>query len=237
MIENHAAPFAAQEAFGKMTERTGCSPLAPTHNHAFGSMAMSEAHSIELISEDAFGWYLAGLADGEGHFGLNKKTAGNGVGWQNVFEIFMRDDESKHIEAILRRMRCGEICRRPGRKPCRRMFPGERPEDVPVGNPQIGWVVRRIAELALVIVPHFDKYQLQLKKARDFSIWREAILLLYSFSLRPRAGKGGHSIEPEEHAKITSLMNRLKLTRKYDSSLATMPPIYVDPRPILPFAE
>lgn len=208
-----------------MTERRGATrPLPPTIPLSW-SETMSVAHSIELLSDDAFGWYLTGLTDGEGCFLLcPQKPNGKAVGWRWMvrFDIVMRDDESENIAAIAKRMACGKVHWRKGGAPCRKPAVGESPEQVPKANPRVGWWVFRIDELANRVVPQFDRFPLQFKKAKDFATWREAILILHDIHLRVlRMKSAGRIITKrvrtlEEEEALCSLFKKLTAVRKYN---------------------
>jgi hypothetical protein len=140
-----------------------------------------DAHTISIMPEEAFRWYFTGLADGEGCFHFRQAVAATRPHWrppwQGTFTIAMRDDETSGLLAIRKRIGVGQVwtddaaCRA-GR-----------------GNPQLRWEVRRVADLANVIIPHFVDYPLQMKKARDFAIWKRCVELWYASSLRKRKGR------------------------------------------------
>lgn len=183
---------------------------------------MTKADSIYSLSDDAFGWYLTGLTDGEGSFMLyfSNGPSRNGCGsWQFDFTIGLRDDDGDNLAAIADRMKCGK------------MYNVARPSssflDV---KPQRRWHVRRIADLAGVIVPQFERYPLQLKKARDFTIWKQAVPIILASSQRSKKGrKGPKLITADEQAFLTAVASELKAGREYkstiDPALSLMPPL------------
>jgi hypothetical protein len=169
---------------------------------------MSNVHSITVLSDEAFGWHFTGLVDGEGYFGVgrNRKTKNWGV----CFQIEMRYDEIDHITAIKQRMNCGNIhflktYTRPNAKPCLR------------------WVVSKGLDLANVIVPHFDRFPLQLKKARDFPVWKACVLLYFKVGQRSGRGPRCKVWTTEENAFMADSMAQLKAIRQYDSQITPVP--------------
>lgn len=176
---------------------------------------MSEAHSIFSMSDEAFGWYLTGLTDGEGSFVLSKLQDKRNTRWKYVtglFSICLRADDSPGLQALCERMGVGQfnLCSRNHRKPNEK--------------PTAKWTVNKATDLATVIVPHFDKFPLTLKKARDFSVWREAILLLYKIKIRPSVSAGQRlgfkrKLTDGELESLNGFSKRLRQVREFDSSL------------------
>src|SRR5262245_41515814 len=165
---------------------------------------MSEAHSIDSLSDEAFGWYLSGLTDGEGTFVICRRDKSKPRnGWQTRFAIGMRDDESSNLRAIGRRMRCGIFARRQSKAQARQGF-----------HPTLDWVVVRLDDLAGIIIPHFERYPLQMKKSRDFAIWREGVLFLKQVrGQRPKHSR--RVLSTEEDAFVEGVVARLKAAREY----------------------
>lgn len=139
-------------------------------------------HPIIDLSDDSFGWFLAGLADGEGCFDFRGPVRIRPGGSQRplfdgTFSIAMRDDEKPGLAAIHQRLGIGRLYTDPAASRSGK------------GNPQIKWEVGKSVDLAKVIIPLFDQYPLMMKKSRDYRIWRQCILLWYECSLRPLMGK------------------------------------------------
>lgn len=130
-----------------------------------------------LDIDDAFGHWLAGLADGEAHFGIHLSGRDRSC-WRFTFQIKLRDDDSSTLEEIYRRLPLGGLTR----STCRST--GQRPTCT--------WQVQSRDALRL-LVGVFDQYPLRSKKARDYSIWREALVndargaTLAQFAARLRA--------------------------------------------------
>lgn len=113
-----------------------------------------------VLSGDELGWRLAGLVDGEGCFHIT-----NSLGC--VFVVGMRDDDRPFLELMQRSTGLGRInqvnptalalSRRPGTKP------------------QVHWRIGNYAD-ARALVAILDQYPPLSKKARDYAIWREAVL-------------------------------------------------------------
>jgi LAGLIDADG endonuclease len=124
--------------------------------HAYGSRALvSAGESVDYLPERV-GYHLAGLADGEGCFFVAA------TGYPS-FVIKMRADDRPLLERI--RAECGgigSIIGVPNYGHAKR-------------KPQARWQVQRKRELVW-LTEVFDEFPLWSKKARDYAIWREAVI-------------------------------------------------------------
>lgn len=105
--------------------------------------------------EDA--WF-AGFADGEGYFQLRRQ---NKCGWriEPRFRINLRADDVE----VLHRLR--------------EAFGGNvRAGKNGAWSPQAHWLVSAKPELR-GLVSYFDRFPLRAKKAHDYAVWREGVLL------------------------------------------------------------
>lgn len=161
---------------------------------------MSESERIQTMSESAFGWYFTGISDGEACFHvqryLSKTKQGPIPRFNARFRIVLRGDDAPALESIARRIGCGRTYR----------SDYSRRTSTIRGNPQIEWVVIRASELAEKIVPHFEAFPLQTKKARDFGVWKQIVSLLCS---------KGRTYRPGEIEALQGLMDRLRCGRQY----------------------
>lgn len=169
---------------------------------------MSDVHPITLLSDDAFGWYLSGLTDGEGSFQLGelKQTKRHGHvyhQWHARFEIKLRADEQPHLTAVCARFGHG-LMRRYNKRSTKQGFESK---------PQVAWSVHSIVPLADAVVPHFDKFPLQLKKSRDFAIWKRGVLLLKEVNDRVGYRKFTHA----DRETLRAIADELKAIRAYGS--------------------
>jgi len=103
------------------------------------------------------GYYLAGLADGEGCFVI----APTRTGYTCAFVVHMRGDDRPLLERLQRETGLGGLYRGRTRKQ-------------PDGHPSARWAIQTTSDCA-TLVRIFDQYPLRSKKARDFAIWREAV--------------------------------------------------------------
>lgn len=133
------------------------------------------------IDRDAFGHWLSGFTDGEGCFNLRKQRWSQGRCWvRNAsFQIGLRADDV----AILRQIRsfwgCGKVNFHKARVPSDR-----NPRDCD----SFQYTLAAAEPLHTVIVPHFLKYPLRAKKARDFAIWRRGVELVWTIVRRGSRG-------------------------------------------------
>lgn len=103
--------------------------------------------------------WLAGFADGEGCFVINKQSEG---GFNPVFSLLLRADDA----AILRELQ-GEFGGR--------LHIHDHPDSSrPGSRPGCVWRVTAKRDLA-GLVHYFDRFPLRAKKARDYGLWREAV--------------------------------------------------------------
>src|SRR5690348_12388818 len=109
----------------------------------------------EQIPEQ-WGCYFAGLVDGEGCFYIGPKVCS--------FTIKLRDDDRALIERLHSLFRIGTITT-------------EKSSRVADRNrkPQARWTIQKKKE-CLWLTEFFDVYKLQSKKARDYAIWRNAVI-------------------------------------------------------------
>lgn len=113
--------------------------------------------ALEAMEIDgAFGNWLAGFIDGEGCFWIRPEHNG---AWSVRFRVGLRDDDAAILEEVQRQTGLGLLRFRPHTS----------------GNPQVYWEVFRKDE-QVQLVELLDRYPLRAKKARDYAIWREAVL-------------------------------------------------------------
>ncbi len=180
------------------------------------------------MSNEAFGWYLSGLTDGEGCFHVRADYRHNRAedprrkpgykksmrpAFRAMFNISMRDDETIGLTAIRNRLGVG------------RLYADAAASRRGGGNPQIKWEVSRFSELTEIVVPHFDAFPLVLKKSRDFVIWRKCVVLITESTKRPPVGKkfptgskfgpGTSRLTDQETQLLLDWIAELKAIRKY----------------------
>lgn len=139
------------------------------------------------LGSDGFGHWLAGFIDGEGHFYITRTG-----GWIRCGLIVnIRDDDAPVLEEVCGRLGVGRVSPT-GMNAAR-------------GNPQVRWEVSTKGG-CLKLVEIFDTYPLRAKKARDYAIWRQAVLLWAQMS----RGRG-----PELMPPIRALGDALVAGRAY----------------------
>lgn len=149
--------------------------------------------------DPAFGHWLAGFVDGEGCFYIGRiATTKKGVEYVNyrcAFTIGLRDDDLPVLQQIQATLDMGRIDRKPPRG---------------IGR---GWMaVLLIARKADVrrLVDIFDDHPLRAKKARDYAVWREAVLEWHS-----KPNGGGVHLGRHDWSRMAQLHEDLKAVRKY----------------------
>ncbi|HXK35685.1 MAG TPA: LAGLIDADG family homing endonuclease [Candidatus Paceibacterota bacterium] len=111
--------------------------------------------------------YVAGFVDGEGSFcvGIGKhKTLRRGIEVHPLFEIEVRADDREVLERILVTIGCGKIY------DCSYERYG--------WQPHVKYKVGSSKELEQFVIPFFEKYPLQAKKAQSFNIFKEIIKMM-----------------------------------------------------------
>ena len=139
--------------------------------------------------EDAgFAYWLTGLIDGEGHFGIKAHARGTHA---PHFAIKLRADERGTLERIRRSLGVGTIS-------------NERREP----NPMVKYVIQDKAGCQR-LVDLLDKYPLRAKKQQDYWVWREAVC---EWTSRPR-GNRWHG--RADNTRMADLRTRLMEGRAY----------------------
>ena len=140
----------------------------------------------EELPPAQWGHFLAGLCAGEACFAISW-TGPDHRSCRCDFIVRMRADE----EPLLRRLQSltgvGTLRRHRARGSSR---------------PVIQWRASALADL-LRLVAIFDRYPLRSRKARDYAVWREAVLLL------------AEPASPKRAAKLRALKERLHKVRAY----------------------
>jgi len=111
--------------------------------------------------------YISGFVDGEGSFcvGISKhKTLCRGIEIHPLFEIEVRADDRRILERILLTIGCGKIY------DCSY----ERYEWQPHSKYKVG----STKDLEKFVIPFFDKYHLQAKKAESYKIFRKVVKMM-----------------------------------------------------------
>ncbi len=119
---------------------------------------LGERKDIALNIPPEFGYWFAGLVDGEGCFFAPQK----GKSVTNRFTIALRLDDKQTIEYIYQTLGIGYLGFKKGQ------FDKRYNE---THNPQLHFVVSQFDECR-ALCDLFDKYPLQSKKKQDYEIWK-----------------------------------------------------------------
>ena len=153
--------------------------------------------------DEAHAWWLTGLTDGEGSFFATAHARNNDPRYARlllVFVIGLRLDDLPSLQSLHEAMQVG------------RLYTNRSGGGRVNGYPQAQWRVTKLNELTGVIIPHFDAHPLRTKKGRDYTVWREIVLLA-----RSTTGYQGHPQRrsPEDWERLRGLCKRLKQVRAY----------------------
>lgn len=150
-----------------------------------------------LKFSDAFGSWFSGFVDGEDHFAI--KNTGIKGRWINCsFTIGLRDDDVQTLIKIKKQLGFGNI------NYFSKVF-DKRIERLQ--NPQAQFSCHSKKE-CLLLVQLFNKYPLRSKKANDFIIWKQAVLLMN------KKQYGGYDVD-----HLRRLAIDIKKIRKYKEKL------------------
>jgi hypothetical protein len=143
-------------------------------------------------TDDAFGHWLAGFIDGEGCFKITRIS--RSVTYRCQFSLGVRVDDLATLEAVRDRLGFGSIYR----------FPGRRESNT---RASARWdIINKRDGRALVDL--LDRFPLRSKKARDYAIWREAMLLWWTYR-----GNRWHRDGPWD--RIAELKAELERARRF----------------------
>src|SRR5262245_42025220 len=201
-------------------------PALTTTPVARGQQVMASDHSIPPFPADIdrqrFGDWLSGFTDGEGCFVLAGLTDPRRTGVTQpvaTFQISLRADDTPILRLIQSYFECGGL-----RHQTSNQYPEQRPAFLNVKD-QCHYRVRRVHDLATIIVPHFDAHPLRAKKANDYRIWREGVLLIEEtqrsgpiLTGRGRSRGSWRKWTPERLAHFQTLHDALRAVRVYNSS-------------------
>lgn len=164
---------------------------------------------ISAIRE-ADGNYIAGLVDGEGHFGLHTEEYGKKPKHYGFFSISLRGDDAEVILWMHSILGCGKVTwyDRKGKS-----YNGNR-------CPFIRLACSNSRDLHEIVVPFFDRFRLRAKKVNDFEIWKVGIEFLRKIKQRRpvRRFTGGGFIPrwtAEEQESFSEICQRLVEVRKF----------------------
>lgn len=176
-----------------------------------GVIRIGKKEDLSEVERQAFGHWIAGFVDGEGHFGLrvghDHQGKGKGIRIRPGanFTIGLRDDDIDILHSIGSFFQCGVIYRLKQRSN---------------KNPAAHYVVTKPIQLWSIIVPHFEEFPLRAKKGREFKAWKMGVLLLANVSARRVRGLGaGYGTRPkwdeEELVNFQRLVEIISDIREY----------------------
>ena len=138
-------------------------------------------------------WYVSGFIDGEGSFsvGIGKhKTLKRGLEVRCQFEIELRADDRLILERLCITFGCGRIY------DCSYERYG--------WYPHVKYKIGSTKEMEKVLFPFLDRYPLQAKKAKDYLLFKEVVLMY----------RRKEHLTEEGFQKIIKLRDRIRETGK-----------------------
>lgn len=146
----------------------------------------------DSIDRTYFGAWLSGFTDGEGCFSLrwSRYKDGRNQSPRACFSICLRADDQATLSLIQSYLGCGTF-----------KFTGDSPER----RPHVRLQISRISDLHNKVVSHFERFPLIAKKSHDFTIWKQAVAIIYSTRDRRTTAK----FSTAEIAEIDTAINSL----------------------------
>lgn len=148
------------------------------------------------------GDYVAGLVDGEGHFGLiyykeiKKSRSGKDYHWEGwrwcvPFVINLHAHDREILEQVRETLGCGKIYRAKGRSLAM-------------------YRVDEFKSMVDKVIPFFEKHPLRAKKKLDFELWKKAVKILQV--IKRRSGGRGQKVKilPDEQKELERIYFKLK---------------------------
>lgn len=134
------------------------------------------------MTNDSFGHWFSGFADGEACFHLKaqKRKGQPGFHFACAFSIGLRADDQDILRVIKEYFGCG------GLRPLKALT---SPEGIH-SNPRVYYSIDTLRDNLRKVLPHFDKYHLRSKKAHDYYIYRQAVLLRHKVASGDRVITG-----------------------------------------------
>jgi len=189
---------------------TNCPRTADTAGGATpgNEVLMQDDGSNASGIDDAFGHWLAGFVDGEGCFSMLSHNVREAYSCQ--FLLTLRDDDEAILREIQARTGLGSVARRTPK----------------LSHGQTYWTVHR-KEDCIALVAIFDRFPLRAKKARDYAIWRDAVIE-WSRWTGQRVGKSRR--KPYiDWRRMAMLKHQLHAVRRYPGR----PPLIAEETPLL----
>jgi hypothetical protein len=136
-----------------------------------------------------WGFYFAGLADGEGHFAIFQHKRG----WSCRFTIKLRADDLPLLETLRDETGLGVI-----------YTASTTPTPERQNKPAFQWHIS-LKRDCIALVDIFSDYPLRSKKAEEFRVWSDAVEYWHAPDRHPGRDKRGHRLllmdwEPMERA-------------------------------------
>lgn len=145
-----------------------------------------------------FGHWLAGFIDGEGCFTIDRIGKKNRTAcYACRFSLRLRNDDSPIVDEIHRRTGLGQIVAK-----------ALQTNPTWESKPAVVWQVFSRAD-CLGLVALLDRHPLRAKKARDYALWREAVVV---WGTARRTSTGANA---PVWARMLELRERLQAVREY----------------------
>lgn len=158
----------------KLLGRHSQSSISATANRLGLKYYKEYQFGIDIILDPLWCSWFSGFFDGEGCLGVNSgQRSYRNPNPECFVDVNVRSDDASVIEEIRDKLKIGNI--HINSLDARRAK-GQRVMD------SIHWRAGKTSHLVGVIIPLFDKYPLKTKKAVEWVLWKEAVMLRYNRS-------------------------------------------------------
>lgn len=152
---------------------------------AFAVRCEREGIPSRMPQDAAFCSWFTGFFDGEGCIvAMTRPCTGRAQysEFRLQVRIQIREDDAGTIDYIIQNIACGRTAK-------------HKSGNTVNSRPSVSWYCETINDLAEVIVPLFDTFQLHTKKAREYVIWRPLVIRRYMDTLGGRSNRKGVKAE------------------------------------------
>lgn len=177
---------------------------------AYRNRLLRDGLPVKLDVSDPFGYWFAGLFDGEGCLSFRDTQGKEKSGRIFVLRaaILMRADNNEALTYVKDTLGIGSLY----------LNNPYQSKDRPNSKPRSVWQCAGIAECCEYLIPLFDRYELRTKKAKEYPLWKEAGTMLYQNTRGGQTnGNKGASWKAEEVLRLKEIAVEIRKLKKWDN--------------------
>jgi len=169
---------------------------------AFKRKLKREGIPDRLSITDTFGFWFSGFFDGEGCFYLLTRKGKKGYIEHRIgIAIVLRADDILLLQQIRETLEVGVL------------YQNKKQGNA---NPSATYRCEKVADLAEVFIPLFDKYPLRSRKRQEYPFWRRAVLFKYTNTLGGRCA--GLPISEKQNTFFEKCQQQIHNIRAYPTN-------------------